>query len=212
MNNITIGIVARDEFINNNIYQAVTKNNLKYLHNSCNYIGILNYNNDKDINLEVLNLCDGIIIQGGTDIHDYHFKILDYALKNHIPLLGICMGHQIIGLYSTNSTEDDLIKINDHYILDRLHSITFTNDSKLKKILGKNIQVNSRHLYKIKKVGSPFKISALSDDGVIEAIELINDKNFVIGVQWHPEDLNNMENLYKYFFEEIKKRKKSKNN
>ena len=45
MSNITIGLIARDDKINNTLIQIVTKNNLKYLHNKCNYIGILNYDN-----------------------------------------------------------------------------------------------------------------------------------------------------------------------
>ena len=45
MNNVTIGIVARDEVLNNVNLQVVTKNNLKYIHNKCNYIAILNYDN-----------------------------------------------------------------------------------------------------------------------------------------------------------------------
>ena len=55
MNNVTIGIVARDEVLNNVNLQVVTKNNLKYIHNKCNYIAILNYDNSP-IDTEVLNL------------------------------------------------------------------------------------------------------------------------------------------------------------
>ena len=102
MRNITIGIIAREEETNNTKMQIVNKNNLKYLNNKCNYIGILNYDNNY-IDTKVLDICDGIIIQGGSDIYPYHFQILDYCLNNNIPILGICMGHQIIGLYSINS-------------------------------------------------------------------------------------------------------------
>ena len=84
MKNITIGIIARDEIKENTKLQVITKNNLKYIHNKCNYIGILNYDNSL-IDTSILNKCDGIIIQGGTDIYPYHFQILDYAVKNNIP-------------------------------------------------------------------------------------------------------------------------------
>ena len=92
-NNITIGLIARDEVLNNTSIQIITKNNLKYLNGKCNYIGILNYDNNL-IDTNVLNLCDAIIFQGGSDIYPYHFQILDYAIKHNIPVLGICMGHQ----------------------------------------------------------------------------------------------------------------------
>ena len=53
-----------------------------------------------------------------------------------------------------------------------------------------------------------FKVTAVSNDNIIEAIEYIDDNNFILGVQFHPEDLNNTEALYNYFIEEIIKRKK----
>ena len=65
MSNITIGLIARDDKINNTLIQIVTKNNLKYLHNKCNYIGILNYDNSL-LNTNILSLCDGIMNMHGT--------------------------------------------------------------------------------------------------------------------------------------------------
>lgn len=208
MRNITIGIVAKDKTIDNINYQGISKNNLKYIHNKCNYIGILNYDNTL-IDTDILNKCDGIIFQGGSDIYPYHFQILDYCLKNNIPVLGICMGHQIIGLYSINSqNEDDLIKVENHNNKNLTHKITTSKDSILNIILGDIPLVNTRHEYALKEVQEPFKITALSEEGIIKGIEYIDENHFVIGVQFHPEDLKNTENLYNYFIKEILKRKK----
>ena len=207
MNNITIGIIARDEKINDTSMQIITKNNLKYLNNKCNYIGILNYDNSY-IDTNILNKVDGIIFQGGSEIHPYHFQILDYAVKNNIPTLGICMGHQIIGLYSIGSTdENDLIKVDNHYSKTKQHIIKTKKDSILNKVLGNTNKVNTRHLFALEKVASPFKITAISEDNVIEGIEYVDNNHFIIGVQFHPEDLTNTEGLYNYFIKEILKRK-----
>ena len=208
MRNITIGIVSKDKNIEGANYQVVSKNNLKHIHNKCNYIGILNYNNSL-IDTDVLNNCDGIIFQGGSDIYPYHFQILDYAIKNNIPVLGICMGHQIIGLYSINSqNEEELIKVDNHNNKDLKHKITTTKDSILNKTLGDNPLVNSRHEYALKEVKLPFKVTALSEEGIIEGIEYVDNNHFVIGVQFHPEDLKNTENFYNFFLKEVLKRKK----
>lgn len=208
MKNITIGIIARDEKIDNTTMQSITKNNLKYLHNKCNYIGILNYDNSL-INTEILDLCDGIIIQGGKDIYPYHFQILEYCIKNNIPLLGICMGHQIIGLYSINSNNDnDLIQIDNHQIKNGNHIIHIEKNSIMYKIFGPTLKVNSRHSFAVKKVNLPFKVTSISEDNIIESIEYIDNNNFILGVQFHPEDLDNTENLYNYFLKEVLKRKK----
>lgn len=207
MNNITIGIIGRSEKINNTEVEVITKNNLKYLNNMCNYIGLITYDNN-NFNLETLKLCDGIIIQGGTNIYPYHYKIVKYCLKNNIPLLGICMGHQVIGLYSTTKNEEDLEKVDNHYILNDTHLIEVDKKSLLYKLFTDKLYVNSRHLYKLKEVKKPFKAVAKSQDNVIEAIEYIDDSHFILGVQWHPEDMNNMQPLYNYFLKEVLARKK----
>ncbi len=208
MKNITIGIIAKDKYIDNTNYQGVSKNNLKYIHNKCNYISILNYDNSL-IDTDVLNHCDGIIFQGGDEIYPYHFQILDYAVKNNIPVLGICMGHQIIGLYSNNSqNEDDLIKIENHNDRKITHRIKTEQNSILNKTLGNNPIVNSRHNYAVKSVQKPFKVTATTEDGIIEGIEYVDDNHLIIGTQFHPEDLKNTENLYNYFIKECLKRRK----
>ena len=58
MKNIVVGVIARDDIIKDTKVQIITKNNLKYLNNKCEFIGILNYDNGL-INTNILSICDG---------------------------------------------------------------------------------------------------------------------------------------------------------
>ena len=53
-------------------------------------------------------------------------------------------------------------------------------------IFGSNYLVNSAHHQSVKRIAPNFKTTAVSPDGIIEAIELVDEK-IVIGIQWHPE-------------------------
>ena len=55
---------------------------------------------EDDILPEQLEMCDGFIIQGGHKIRRFVYQVIDYAIKNNKPLLGICMGSEAIDIYS----------------------------------------------------------------------------------------------------------------
>lgn len=147
----------------------------------------------------VLKKCDGIIMPGGDSAYKYDYHILNYCIKNNIPILGICLGMQIMCSYE----KFNLIPTHNHYLTN--HKIKILKDSLLYKIFNKEVMyVNSRHKEQVKNSGI-YKIVALCDD-VIEAVEL--DKNtFNIGVEWHPEDLKDNQILFDKFIETIKKQK-----
>jgi len=162
---------------------------------------------EKEILDYQLKLCDGIIMPGGTKRFEYDNYICDYCNKFDIPLLGICMGMQVMCNYNNDNIN---IKIEDdsHYSLDEYkHKVKINKDSKLFKILNEEeILVNSLHHYKVKNSGD-YKIVATNKD-IIEAVEKRNNK-FNIGLQWHPEknydiDLNSQK-IFKAFIEATKK-------
>ena len=208
MDNVTIGIVTTEQIINDKKYECVSKNNIKYLNNKCNYIGIMLYDKYNYIDTSILDKLDGIIFQGGIDIYPYYNQILEYAINHNIPVLGICMGMQLTGLYSVNGKDEDLVKISNHYNTN--HLIKNKENSLLYKLYGEVMEVNSRHNYALDSVNLPFVIGSVSEDNVIEEIEYIDDKHFVIGVQFHPEDMDNTTKLYNYFIKECLNRKNNR--
>ena len=80
-------------------------------------IGILL--NDGILDYNTLDMCDGFLIGGGKKIESYYLEIIDYAIKNNKPLLGICLGMQSIGVYSFIETllkEENLSLTKDNFI------------------------------------------------------------------------------------------------
>lgn len=55
-------------------------------------IGIIFPNNE--FNTDVLDICDGFVLQGGSTIYSSNINTVHYALQKEKPILGICMGFQ----------------------------------------------------------------------------------------------------------------------
>lgn len=179
-----------------------------------------------------------------------HFEILDYAIKNNKPILGVCLGMQAMACYSLLKEEakirnqkeepenlmqlrkklqeeniymlekletghihcekimNEEIEINLENLLSSTHFINILPNTKLYNIYKtNNINIVSLHSYRVYKCGNDFKISATADDGTIEAIEHIDEKLWIVGIQFHPElDENNP--IFKAFISEATKRSK----
>lgn len=133
----------------------------------------------------VIDICDGIIFQGGDSFLEYDKEALLYCYENDIPTLGICLGMQLMGCVFGGK----LIDIRGHK--NTYHEIKIDKDSKLYSVFNNEIiKVNSRHKSVLKNTN--LNITSKSMDGYIESIE-DSSKKFFIGVQWHPEDIEQIE-------------------
>jgi len=206
-----IGIVGRiDETNDNYVGTMIPEEYLKAIKvHGGNAMGILMTTSYDEIDEDVIKKCDGIFFIGGTIMKDCHFKILNVALKHKIPILGICLGMQIIGC---NSTSERIIKdVDNHQTLiakeedkyELKHSVIIEKGTRLHQILNvDSLMVNSRHRKQIIKVDYPYVVSARSKEGTIEAIELDDKQHFVLGVQWHPETMLNQDKIFEEFIKE----------
>lgn len=189
----------------------------KYFKNMFDRLDILLFPIISEKHLEkVCNICDGLIVPGSSiDVHPHYYNEEPILGKNYTidefkldkaaielfanankPILGICGGLQSINVCFGGSLNQ---RIENHDLNDELHKINITKNTFLSTIYNKNVNVNSFHKQSIKEVADKFIISAIAKDGTIEAIE----KGNIIGVQWHPEIMNDtlfFEKFIKTFF------------
>lgn len=177
---------------------------------------------DNKIIYETLEMCDGLLLPGGSKVLESNFKVLDYFYENNKPILGICLGMQTIAMYSINREYENKRIIKsvdtgvDHWPIelnrdnneDLAHKVFVESNTKLFDIFKcSEMMVNSVHKYTVDSVGSEFKISIKSDDGLIEGIECVVPDKYVIGVQFHPEILPQYNNIFKEFIDRCKNQK-----
>lgn len=190
-----IGIILRDyTSLNHNALLGIREDLIKYLrHYPVQVICIpVLFGENEYEELEKVKKCiaecDGIILPGGAREYDIDFKIVSYLYEHNIPTLGICLGMQVMALTFNGDIEpigNDTHQKRKGYV----HEVKVKEESRLGRILeDKKITVNSRHSDHITTTDLP--IVAISNDIIIEAVE-DPSKKFFIGVQWHPESLEN---------------------
>jgi len=128
------------------------------------------------------------------------------ALDDDVPLFAICRGVQVVNVALGGSLYQDIAdQYRDTADPTRKplpHSQTEPRDqpthavkvmgegTRLGKILGAlELEVNSMHHQAIKTLGRGLREVAWAPDGIIEGVELADGNRFVVGVQWHPEEL-----------------------
>jgi len=130
-------------------------------------------------------------------------EILMRAIKSKKPVLGICRGAQFINVYHGGDLHQD---IQDYYSeipkVDTIYpkkDIIIKSNTRLADILGAGtVQVNSLHNQAVNKTGTHIIITAREETGVAQAIEH-QSYPFMIGIQWHPEYLPQIDRQQKLF-------------
>ena len=146
-------------------------------------------------------------------------QLVRWAIADKKPILAVCRGIQIVNVASGGNLYQDLtyqydnpIK-HDHWPLvgtgygrsTLTHTVEVPPDSRLGAIFSDTlVPVNSMHHQGIRTLGAGLRPNAFAPDGLIEGVESSNG-HFMIGVQWHPEDLidgdQRMSRLFRTFVE-----------
>ena len=161
---------------------------------------------------QVIGRLDGLILTGGKDVDpaaygqqphpateepanerdEWEFALLRAALDRRVPVLGICRGPQVINVALGGTLHQhlpDVLGHSGHRVADATfasHTAQIAAGSRLNRLLGESIQTRCYHHQAIDQLGTGLVASARCD-GIVEGIESAG-KDFVVGVQWHPEE------------------------
>lgn len=181
---------------------------------------------------QALNGCDILVVLGGADVDPKHYgqetmtstlyginakadrfeiKLIQEALRTDKSVLGICRGMQLLNVACGGTLVQDLGFEGIHNLAPPNftfsgHDVHISPGSHLASIFDTaTISIRSSHHQAVQRLGTDLRVSAIADDGVVEAIEL-NTPNWVIGVQWHPEEEDADRDQAMRFFRAIARR------
>ncbi len=177
---------------------------------------ILDYENGKQ-EIKKLDECSGLILTGGTDIYPeiycdwdttktrgtyeperdgFELNLIEKVISKRMPLLAICRGSQLVNVYFRGNLIFDIEEIRGFSYREKIDGdyqnidVTIFPNTLLHNIFVSNeIVVPVSNNQAVERVGEGLMINSKSKKGIIMGTEYSDksDKNFYIGVQWHPE-------------------------
>ena len=127
--------------------------------------------------------------------------ILEHAFRASKPVLAICYGCQILNVYLQGTLLQDIPAQRPGSLVhgntdlapteksaDAVHQAVLEPGSRLAVLSELAVpMINSSHHQAIDRPGEKLRVTARATDGIIEGVEWTGDRNWVVGVQWHPE-------------------------
>ena len=161
----------------------------------------------------VLDVCDGLLLIGGADVEpafygalphpatdgtlsarDRHERqLFEAAMTRGLPVLGVCRGAQLMAAALGGTLHQHLPELlghDGHRPEPGVFGTTTVRTlpgSLTAHVLGTEAKVPCYHHQGLGAIPSPLVATAWADDGLVEAVELAG-ADWVLGVQWHPEE------------------------
>jgi putative glutamine amidotransferase len=168
---------------------------------------------DADAVSRVLDGIDGLIVTGGADVDPARYgqdaapetdkphlerdawedALLSAAIDRELPFLGICRGMQVLNVNRGGSLHQHLPDLvgDDRYRIGKgefaTNLVATEPGSELDALVGAKLPVKSYHHQAVDAVGEGLRVTARTDDGIVQAVEL-EGVPFGVAVQWHPEE------------------------
>jgi len=163
---------------------------------------------------EVVEGIDGLLVTGGPDVDPalygaalhpatdrprpyrdaWESALLDAAIAAEVPFLGVCRGLQLLNVHRGGTLHQHLPELvgSDRYNkgggVFATNEVAVERDSALGGLLDdERLAVKSYHHQAVDRVGAGLRVTARSDDGIVQAVEL-EGVSFGVAVQWHPEE------------------------
>ena len=172
---------------------------------------------DARLAASIVGSLDGLLLTGGEDVDPARYgaarhestepsherrdaselALVAAARRQRTPLLAICRGLQVVNVALGGSLVQDLPSERPHALPHapggsrdaRVHVVRVDPGSRLALALGATeLRVNSSHHQAVDQLAPALASTAHAADGVIEGAEARDDW-WMIGVQWHPEEL-----------------------
>lgn len=173
--------------------------------------------------IELFSDCDGLLLTGGEDVDPTRYgaephaalgtvdprrdenelALITEARARDLPILGICRGIQVLNVAFGGTLVQDLPAQRpgsiDHDPPSgrdvRSHPVSVTEHSRLAQILEMvEFDANSFHHQAADRVGEGLTVTAVAPDGVVEGLESADAHEWIVAVQWHPEELAHQPN------------------
>jgi putative glutamine amidotransferase len=160
----------------------------------------------------------GLVLTGGEDVDparfgqqphaatgaphrardSYELALARAAFETRVPTLAICRGAQVMNVALGGTLIQDISSQAPSAIehdlparrLDRVHHVDVDKGSRLAEAMdATSVVTNSSHHQSVDRVASDLIVTARAKDGIVEAVESRDDAWWMVGVQWHPEEL-----------------------
>ena len=161
----------------------------------------------------VLGAVDALVVIGGGDLDaarygqvpdarnggmdgardELELRLLEGALERDLPVLAICRGLQVLNVLQGGTLVQqlpDLLGTERHQPRAGAFGpvvVTTEPGTHVGRLLGPTTEVLCSHHQAVATLGESLLVTARSDDGVVEAVEVLG-RSFAVGVQWHPEE------------------------
>ncbi|MGH7593416.1 MAG: gamma-glutamyl-gamma-aminobutyrate hydrolase family protein [Gemmatimonadales bacterium] len=172
----------------------------------------------RDETVELFGACHGLLLTGGEDVEPSRYGAMPHsrlgavdprrdvnelalvaeARARDLPILGICRGIQLCNVAFGGTLIQDLASEHPSDLNHdspsprdvRSHPVRLTQHSRLADILdATTLDANSFHHQAVDRIGPGLMATAVAPDGVIEGLESSDPQEWIIAVQWHPEEL-----------------------